>query len=52
VAAQQLGVSVQWTRRPLRRFISDLRISVFLPDSGGVKVACLRSRLQEPRRAP
>jgi putative transposase len=34
-AAKQLGVSVQWTRSLLRRFIADPRTSVLLPDSGG-----------------
>lgn len=34
-AARQLGISVQWARSLLRRFIADPRISTLLPDKGG-----------------
>ena len=34
-AARQLGISVQWARRLLRRFADDPRTSALIPDGGG-----------------
>ena len=34
-AARQLGISVQWARRLLRRFADDPRTSALVPDGGG-----------------